>query len=441
MMLSRSRPGQRPRRPTGSSAALAALVFTSVVLLLASPARAVVTTSSQTQPRPGVTERVIWGQDQVAIYRISGVNHVGPLHIEVHWRPTRADLDIYLLDPGQTPLNESQGLLGKDPGRQAVDWYVSSISAAGQQLAEDPLTHELRPTGDTYYVVVTAFNGAGRFWIGGNYPRIVAGGGSDTVSLLTLESAAYRRPLTAGATVPVSGAAFGNPFDYVPTSVGAVSAALEWPANVATKRVTYDPVARPQPANFGHYGFAGTALDPVFASFGPADWSPPVHGDPPSWYGLSASYTVAPSTPTAPGRLEHYVPVLFLAAKDPAAGPIGGLRTGVTTVGYRATLDFPQNLYLASAPGGVLRGMPVALLGGLARDGRWAPAGTPVRIQRLRDGRWRTVVTVRVGKNGGWTAILYPQASATWRAEAVGDPLTGLALEHTVQHRIVVYSQ
>jgi hypothetical protein len=426
------------RGRSGAFVLTAVTLGLTVALLLASPAGAVVTTSSQTQPWPGLTERVIWGQDQVAIYRIRGVNHIGPLHVAVHWRPARADLDLYLLDPAQASLNEPQGFLGTTPGRETVDWYVSSISPAGQQLGEDPVTHELRPVGDTYYVVVTAYNGAARFWIDGHYPRIVAGGGSDTMSPLNLESAPYRRPLAAGTTVGLSGAGFGNPFDYVPTSLGDVSVALEWPANVATKRVTYDPVARSQPANFQHYGLAGSALDPVFASFGPANWSPPVHGDPPSWYGLSAAYTVAPSTPTSPGRLEHYVPVLYLAARDPSLGPGGGLRTGVTTVGYRATLDFPQNLYLASAPGSVVRGMPVALIGTLARNGAWAPGGTPVRIQRLRDGVWKTALTVKVGKNGAWTAILYPQASASWRAEAPGDPRTGLALEDSTTRRTTV---
>jgi hypothetical protein len=410
-----------------------------VAVLLPSPATAVVTTSYQTQPRPGITERVIWGQNQVAIYKITGVNHVGSMHFAVHWRPTSADLDMYLLDSSQTSLNEPQGFLGTSKGREAIDFYVTSISTTGLQLGEDPVTHELRPVGDTYYVVVTAYNGAARFWVDGTYPCIAAGGGTDTFDPLNLASATYRRPLLAGTTARLSGAAFGDPFDCVPTSVGVASVALEWPAKVTTKRVTYDPVVAPKSANFQHYGLAGAALDPVFASLGPANWSPPVHGDPPSWYGLFATYTVARSTPTPPGRLEHYVPVLYLVAKDPALGPDGPLRTGISTVGYKATLDFPQNLYLASAPGSVLRGMPVALKGTLARDGGWAPAKTPVRIQRLNDGEWRTVVTTRVGKNGAWTAILYPRTSARWRAEAAGDALTGLALEHSTVRRIVVY--
>jgi hypothetical protein len=415
------------------------LLGLAAALLLASPAAAVVTTSYQTQPRPGITERVIWGQNQVAIYKVAGVNHLGKMHFAVHWRPTTADLDIYLLDSSQMSLNEPQGFVGASKGREAIDFYVTSISAAGLQLVEDPVTHESRPVGDTYYVVVTAYNGAARFWVDGTYPSIAAGGGTDTVDPSNLAAVAYRRPVQAGTTARLSGAAFGDPFDYTPTSVGVASAALEWPANVATKRVTYDPVVAPMPANFQHYGFAGTVLDPVFASLGPANWSPPVHGDPPSWYGLYATWNVARETPTRPGRLEHYVPALYLVARDPAAGPHGPLRTGISTVGYKATLDFPQNLYLASAPGSVLRGMPVALKGTLARDGGWAAAKTPVRIQRLRDGKWRTVLTTRVGKNGAWTAILYPTTTGRWRAEAAGDALTGLALEHSTVRRIVVY--
>jgi hypothetical protein len=62
-----------------------------------------------------------------------------------------------------------------------------------------------------------------------------------------------------------------------------------------------------------------------------------------------------------------------------------------------------------------------------------------VRIQRLYDGKWKTIVTTRVGKNGAWTAILYPQATRLWRAEAAGNALTGLALEHSIARRIVVY--
>jgi hypothetical protein len=414
--------------------ALGVALSLAVAVLPASPATAVVTTSYQTQPRPGVTERVIWGQNQVAVYKITGVNHVGNMHFAVQWQPAGADLDMYLLDSSQTSLGEPQGFLGASRGRETIDWYVTSISAAGLQLGDDE-----QPVGDTYYVVVTAYNGAARFWVNGTYPCIAAGGGTDTFDPANLVTAAYRRPVLAGTTARLSGAAFGDPFDYTPTSVGAASVALEWPASVATKRVTYDPDKAPRPANFQHYGFAGSALDPVFASLGPANWLPPVHGDPPSWYGLFATYTVAPGTPTPPGRREHYVPVLYLRAKDPTLGPDGPPRTGISTVGYRATLDFPQNLYLASAPGGVLRGMPVALKGTLARDGVWAPPKTRVMIQRLRDGQWKTIVTTRVGKNGAWTAVLYPQATRLWRAEAAGNPLTGLALEHSIARRIVVY--
>lgn len=424
-----------PSRMLGTASVLAL----AVALLLTSSATAAVTTSYQSQPRPGLTERVIWGQNQVAIYKVSGVNHIGPMHFAVHWQPTTADLDLYLLDASQTSLNEPQGFLGESRGRETIDWFVASISPAGQQLVEDPVSHELRPVGDTYYLVVTAYNGAARFWVNGTYPRIATGGGIDTTSPLSLTSVAYRRPLRKGTTQPISGAAFGNPFTYLPTSVGAASVSLQWPANVATKRVTYDLVSAPEPANFQHYGFAGSVLDPVFASLGPANWAPPAHGDPPAWYGLYATYTVAQATPTRPGRLEHYVPVLYLVARDPALGPDGPLKTGVSTVGYRATLDFPQNLYLASAPGSVFRRMPVALRGALARDGGWAAPKTPVKIQRLSKGVWRTVTAVKVGKNGAWTAIVYPRSTASWRAQAAGNALTGLAVEHSTVRRIVVY--
>jgi hypothetical protein len=402
-------------------------------LLSAAPAAAVVTTSSQIQTSPGITERVIWGQNQVAIYKVAGVNHIGSMHFEAHWRPTSADLDIYLLDASQTSLNEPQGFLGALKGREVIDYYVPSISPAGQQLSE--VTGQ--PVGDTYYIVVTAYNGAARFWVDGYYQRIVAG--TDTVDPLSAVAVPYRRPAREGATRSLSGAPYGSVFGYRPTSEGDVAVALEWPANGATKRITYDPVAAPRPANFQHYGFAGTALQPVFSSFGPENWAPPAHGDPPSWYGLLTTYAVAEATPARPGRVEHYVPVLYLAAADPLLGSDGPLKTGITTVGYRATLDFPQNLYLASAPSAVFRGMPAALRGTLARNGDWAPPRTPVRIQRrVKDG-WKTVVTAKVRADGAWTAIIYPRTSATWRAMAAGDAQTGLAVELSVSKRIVVH--
>lgn len=404
-------------------------------LLLASPAPAVITTSSQTQSQPGLTERVIWGQNQVAIHKVAGVNHIGSMHFEVQWRPTSADLDIYLLDPSQTSLSEPQGLLGALKGREVIDYYVPSISPAG--LVEDPATQQ--PVGDTYYIVVTAFNGVADFWVEGSYPRISVGGGSDTVDPLNAVIVPYRRPTGAGTTRRLSGAAFANVFDYRPTSVGEVTVALEWPANGATKRVTYDPDKAPKPANFQHYGFAGPALTPVFSSLGAANWAPPPHGDPPSWYGLLATYDVAQGTPTRPGQLEHYVPVLYLVAADRYLGGEGPLRTGVSTVGYRATIEFPQNLYLVSAPSVVFRGMPAALKGTFARNGEWAPPKTPISIQRrVKDG-WRTVTTARVGRDGAWTAIIYPRSTGTWRARAAGDPQTGLAVESSVAKRIRVY--
>ena len=65
-----------------------------------SAAAGAVASWSERQVVPGLTERTIWGRDQVYVYRLPGnVTHTGDLHVELTYTPADEDCFIYLLGP------------------------------------------------------------------------------------------------------------------------------------------------------------------------------------------------------------------------------------------------------------------------------------------------------------------------------------------------------
>jgi hypothetical protein len=87
----------------------------------------------------------------------------------------------------------------------------------------------------------------------------------------------------------------------------------------------------------------------------------------------------------------------------------------------------------------VRKGAKATLKGSFALNFTWQ-AGATVRIQRsLGNGRWRTVQTVTTGADGTWSARVKVTTATTFRAQATGDPASGLADEYSVVKRVKVY--
>ena len=288
------------------------------------------------------------------------------------------------------PGTYGQGFLSLWPGREVVDYAVPAV------LDQDPVDDGVR--GDAYYVVVQAANATSRFRLSGYLPRTSAGS-TDTTSDATFTRFSFKTPASARASIAVTGAPYGGPFDLTPTSQGEVECRLQYPAN-AGKR-TVEPASPSQKASFEQYVYPplwepeGDAI-PVSQPTDPSHWdlydlnrhaAAPLTGD--DWYGLQGGFAVQAAGPWAPRQTYHYVPVLWLAAAQPyASAPAlpGPPATGLRTVGYKATLLIPQNLRLASATPKVRRGRAVTLKGSLAVPSdatpgatvAWAPAGTLV---------------------------------------------------------------
>ena len=426
---------------------------------LAGPAAAAgaVASWSERQTIPGLTERTIWGRDQVYVYRLPrNVTHTGNLHVELTYTPADGDCFVYLLGPVAKgslewqvcPGTYGQGFLSLWPGREVVDYAVPAV------LDQDAVDDGVR--GDAYYVVVQAANAASRFRLSGYLPRTAAGS-TDTTSDATFTRFSFARPASARASLSVAGAPYGGPFDLTPTSQGQVECRLQYPADVA--RRTVEPASPSQKASFEQYVYPplwepeGDAV-PVSQPTDPSHWdlydlnrhaATPLAGV--DWYGLQGGFAVQAAGPWLPLQTYHYVPVLWLAAAQPyAAAPAqpGPPATGLQTVGYKATLLIPQNLRLASATPKVRKGRSVTLKGSLALPSAatpdatvaWAPAGTLVMLQQKTGSRWVTKRVVKTGVKGSWRAYVRVRRTTEWRAWWPG--AAGIPAEYSLSKRSVV---
>jgi hypothetical protein len=414
---------------------------------------------SERQTVPGITERTIWGRDQVYVYRLpSNVTHVGDLHIELTYTPADGDCFIYLLGPlakGSSewqvcPGTYGQGFLSLWPGREVVDYAVPAV------LDQEPVDDGVR--GDVYYVVVQAANATSRFRLSGYLPRTSAGS-TDTTSDATFTRFSFQTPASAHSSIAVAGAPYGGAFDLTPTSQGQVECRLQYPADAGTR--TLEPASPALEASFEQYVYPplwepeGAAV-PVSQPSDPSHWdlfdlnrhaAAPLAGD--DWYGLQGGFAVRAGGQWVPGQPYHYVPVLWLAAAQPyATAPAlpGPPATGLVTVGYKATLLIPQNLRLASATPRVREGRAVKLKGTLAVPSSsasgaavaWAAAGTLVTLQQKSGSRWTTAKVVRTGVDGAWSASVRVRRTTQWRAWWPGSD--AVPAEYSLVKRTVVRS-
>lgn len=409
----------------------------------AGPGRAAgaVASWSERQIVPGLTQRTIWGRDQVYVYRLpKTVTHTGDLHVELRYAPADGDCFIYLLGPvakGSLEWQVCQGTYGQGflslwPGREVIDYEVPAV------LNDDLVDEGVR--GDVYYVVVQAANAASRFRLTGYLPRATAGS-TDTTSEQSFTRQEFATPARASATITLSGAPYGGPFDLTPTSQGQVECRLEYPADAVRRTVT--PASAALPASFEQYVYPPLwepEADAVPVSQ-PTDYShwdmydlnrhaaAPLAGA--DWHGLQGVFAVQAGGPWRPWVAYHYVPVLWLAASQPyadAPSAPGPPATGLQTVGYKATLLIPQNLRLASATARVRKGRRATLKGTLAvpADGTatasvtWAPAGTRISVQKKVGTGWVTAKTVTTGVGGTWRAALRITRTTRWRVRWPG---------------------
>lgn len=410
-------------------AALAAMLVVVCGLILVAPALAL--TSNTQQITPGMTTRTIWDKAQVAIYEVGNgtnyVNHNGYIHMEITWKPNWADFDLYLLDADGVTLSEEMGYMAVFTGKEVIDYRVTNI--LNRTIVNDPYAGDYM-VGDKYYVVVVAFNDAAKFQIRGYYPQIDLSVSADTRNQWNYYLEGYRKPAKKDAWTSLYGPRWGGAYAMTPTSVGEGKAELEWPADADKKTVSTDHSLGLMPSNMEQYMYSGEDYDEVFpGNYGDQNWSPPAL-DATRW-GLTNTFSVAEpggSIVAAPKHTMWYVPSLYLVSSDKTLGPFAPPKLGKSTVGYKATISYPENLRKISAPGKVKKGAKATVKGSFALNGEWQ-VGKSVQIQRKTSSGWVKVKNVTTGANGQWSTKVTVKAKTTYRAVATGDAVTGLATE------------
>ena len=406
-----------------------ALLAIAMAAFCASAQASLVTSWSERQLVPGLTERTVWSQAQVAVYRLpQNVTHTGNLHIELTYKPVDDACLVFLLNEKGAVCagTDLQGREDLRPGRKVVDFDVPLVVHA----APDPGTGEI--PGDAYYVLVQALNGVHSYRLSGYLPRAAAGS-LDTTSPGTLARATLQIPASARAWKKIAGAPYGGPWDFTPTSQGTASCRLQYPANAKARSLT--PASPAMPVSFEQYVYpADWDADAALPLSQPTElshwdlWNHPHAGAPVwsgDWYGVDGSFLLVDRVGAwRPGLVYHYDPALWMVSSVPARGPAAPPAIGVRTIGYKATLLIPQDLRLASATKKVKRGRPATFKGTLALPASaapdaavaWAPPGAKLQLQRKVSGKWVTGKTLTVGASGAWKTTVKPRTTAVWRA-------------------------
>jgi hypothetical protein len=412
---------------------LAVVLVALIALVVAAPASALSSTTKQVDP--GISVRTIWDNAQVACYKLpDGINHTGNVHLELKFKPNWADFDLYLLNASFMTLSEEMGYMGAFSGKEVLDYRVPRVT--NQTIISDPYAGDYM-VGDTYYVVVVAFNETADFQVWGYYPQIDLATGPSTTNQWNYYIQSYRKPSDSKKWTSLKGPQYGGPYDFTPTSVGSGEAWLQWPANITNKTVDYDPVGAPSPANMEQYMYSGSNWDTVFEDYGDANWTPPPQGSPVLWYGLRDTFDVEDGGLLGkPGRMMHYTPSLYLVASDAMQGGLEEPLLGKSTMGFKATFVWPENLRISSAPARVKKGAMATFKGTFALNRFWV-AGASVKLQKsMGGGVWKTLKTVKTDANGKWTVKVKVSKTTSFRAMATGDPATGLATEYSATKRV-----
>src|ERR1039457_5372221 len=186
-------------------------LVTIVSLAVCGPVLALYSSASERQVVPGITRHTIWGEAQVAVYRLpKNVTHVGNIHVELTYLPADRDCAMSLLDSTGAVVagTYQQGHLGQWSGKEVIDYMVPAVVNSGWK----PDGSDIQ--GDTYYVLVQALNATSYYRLRGYWPRTVAGS-DDTSSPSTLRRANLLNPTQATAWAAISGAPYGGAWDFV----------------------------------------------------------------------------------------------------------------------------------------------------------------------------------------------------------------------------------
>lgn len=444
------------------------------------------------QSPPGMTVRTIWGQAQVFQFPVK-INHIGYAHVELTFKPVWANADLFVYGPDQWDglsakigyhyFNMNQGYLGGYGGsmpvnKEYVDWYVPYINNTLKD--PNPAAGDVSGgyVGDTYYIVVVAFDETCQTQIWGYVPTIDVGyaGTADPFDARQVLKS-FRFPKNVALWKTIAGTPYGQPFAFTPTSMGNEYLTLQWPADVVAKTISDDHAKGYQPAEYESYLYAAdwlTVLAQDFEGSGPgaaSGWAPPTWsgsegGIPSPWYGYFERVavndpSVSPNPPPgeAPaGKLQHWVASLGLAAAISANGPAvmlptdpldrtaasfdGAMKAGLSTFGYKATIGLPQNLTIRARSVSVKKGLSVVISGQLALDMGSGPVvqpGVSVKIEKKVGSIWVKVKTITTGVDGKFSATVVPTATTSWRATCAGNAATGLAVETSLTKKIIVH--
>ena len=229
-------------------------------------------------------------------------------------------------------------------------------------------------------MLVQALNGVHSYRLSGYLPRAAAGS-LDTTSPDTLTRETLRIPASASAWKKMSGAPYGGPWDFKPTSQGTVSCRLQYPADAKARTLT--PASAAMPESFEQYVYpADWDADAALPLSQPTElshwdlWSHPHAGAPVwsgDWYGVDGGFLIDRAGTWRPSLLYHYDPALWMVSSVPADGPSAPPATGTRKIGYKATLLIPQDARLRSATSKVRRGRKATFKGTLALPASTAP--------------------------------------------------------------------
>ena len=424
-----------------------------------------INSSSESQVGPGQTLRQIYGSCQVFMYKLpANVNHTGYLHVEMKYGYPDYDCYIYLIRQNAQDgvweqaatsdgvSTDPQGWWGDYYGKEIIDFYVEDVLDPSVNTTGDDVV------GDAYYVMVQAFDDVSNFELTGYYPRMDFG--STAGDPVNGSDNWYRGKFNypKEGRVQIYGAPYNSAFNFTPTSEGKAYINTRYPFDAKTKLPKPAYLDGSQLAAFDQYLYPGDWSESGalwdMAGSGPGHWvqnhtqggTPPFMAPDPLWTRrISAGQTIKEGTNMAPNKGKIYIPLLWMVSTDPTQGRYAPPVSGMSTIGYLGSIQYPQNNWLNKGATKVKSGK-VEMKGNLAIKPvwddptgaasstlGWAIDGSVVVLQsKVGDGSWKKAGNgMVVGTQGAWVGKATYRSGAKYRAV-----WTGLAMKSiSVQYR------